>query len=69
MRWTLTLSTLGLLVAAMAGCKQQCFIKECDYQHYRDNLGGFIEFDPEASQKPASVVHTGEARFVLVWIR
>ncbi|HKB35871.1 MAG TPA: TolC family protein [Gemmataceae bacterium] len=58
MRWTTILSTLALLMATATGCKQQCFLKECDEKHYRDNLAGrFLEFDPEASQKPASVVH------------
>jgi outer membrane protein TolC len=58
MRWTIRLSTLALLLAATAGCKQQCFVTECDYQHYRDKLAGFTEFDPQASQTPTSVVHT-----------
>src|SRR5439155_18471475 len=31
--------------------------QECDYDHYRKNLAGFLEFDPDGSQKPASVVH------------
>ena len=58
MRWTTLLSTLALLMALAAGCKQQCFLTECDSDHYRKNLAGFLEFDAEASQKPASVVHT-----------
>ncbi len=59
MRWTRTLSTLALLLVVMAGCKQQCFIKECDYNHYRDNLAGHLEFEPQAADRPTSVVHTG----------
>jgi outer membrane protein TolC len=58
MRWTIGLSTLALLMALAAGCKQQCFLLECDKDHYVKNLAGFLEFDPDASQRPASVVHT-----------
>src|SRR3954454_15944564 len=58
MRWTTILSTLALLMAATAGCKQQGFLQECEWEHYRDNLAGAIAFDPQISEHPVSVVST-----------
>ena len=60
MRWTRKIWTLVLLLAAAAGCKQQCFITECDYQHYRDKLAGDIEYQPDIASgaRPVSVIHT-----------
>jgi outer membrane protein TolC len=34
MRWKKWVA--GLALSAMVGCKQTCFLQECDYQHYRD---------------------------------
>jgi outer membrane protein TolC len=35
MRWKAMVLILSLLGAVTAGCQQQCFLKECDYEHYR----------------------------------
>src|SRR6202047_5693468 len=35
MRWKVALATLLALSALAAGCKQHCFMTECDYDHYR----------------------------------
>ncbi len=62
MRWTTTLWALALLLAVVAGCKQQCFLRECDWQHYQDKLAGSLEFKPDATAQPViSVAHTGGA--------
>jgi outer membrane protein TolC len=36
MRWKVVVAWLALAVLIVAGCKQQCFLNECDYYHYRD---------------------------------
>src|SRR5438874_1627655 len=66
MRWIKRIWTAAILMAATSGCKQQCFIKECDYQHTRDQLAGALYHMPEAGQAPAvSVLHTPEPKTVL----
>ncbi|HEV3262441.1 MAG TPA: TolC family protein, partial [Gemmataceae bacterium] len=39
MRWKSVLVGLALTFAATTGCKQQCFVTECDLNHYRNDLG------------------------------
>jgi outer membrane protein TolC len=34
MRWKFAVMGLALAVAGVVGCKQQCFLTECDYEHY-----------------------------------
>src|SRR5947199_6585230 len=58
MRWTKAIGSLAVLLAAAAGCKQSCFIQECDWKHYQDDLANWTEFKPELAQKP-SLVHVG----------
>src|SRR5437016_6921435 len=55
MRWKQVGAGLALILAGAFGCKQQCFLNECDYNHYRDlsNLGSRIECDPKVSIQPA----------------
>jgi outer membrane protein TolC len=36
MRWKVVLAGLALSFAAVVGCKQYCFMPQCDYEHYRD---------------------------------
>jgi hypothetical protein len=36
MRWKIVVVGLALTFAVAAGCKQQLFISECDYDHYKD---------------------------------
>jgi hypothetical protein len=39
MRWKTVIMGLALVVAVAAGCKQQCFLTECDWNHYHEHLG------------------------------
>src|SRR5262245_24806436 len=49
MRWKNLVAGLTLGVAGMVGCKQQCFLQECDYHHYRDlGLPANLDNDPTA---------------------
>jgi outer membrane protein TolC len=46
---------LALAVAVAVGCAKQCFLTECDYNHYRDlALPPNLECDPSASVVPAT---------------
>ncbi len=45
---------MALTLAAMAGCKQQCFMTEPDYNHYVNMGEKPLEVDPTASLTPAS---------------
>src|SRR5437867_8188204 len=48
---------MGLLaIGAAVGCQQQCFLTECDYQHYHEQLGlpGDIESNPASTVVPSS---------------
>src|SRR5437588_4842996 len=43
------------LFLAMAGCKQQCFLSECDFNHYRSlAIPPDLESNSGASTRPAS---------------
>lgn len=57
MRWKHWVVGLGLTLAGLAGCKQQCFIHECDYDHYQYHLGlpPNLENNPSASVTPTTV--------------
>jgi outer membrane protein TolC len=53
MRWKTLITGLALATAATLGCKQQCFMTECDYAHYRDiGLPAVVECSPSASITP-----------------
>lgn len=56
MRWKVLLGLLALMLAATLGCQKQCFIPECDYDHYRSDLGlaPNVECDPAISNVPNS---------------
>ncbi len=55
MRWKTLVGGLALLAAVTAGCKQQCFIGECDYDHYRAlTLGAPSNLDCN----PSSIIAT-----------
>jgi outer membrane protein TolC len=56
MRWKHVVVGLALTVAGVAGCKQQCFLNECDYDHYRDLAPMTrLNCDPSASVQPTLV--------------
>src|SRR5437763_4250064 len=60
MRWTKQPWIAALLATALAVCTQQCFIKECDYDHVRNDLAGSLEHIYQASDpRIASPVYTG----------
>src|SRR5581483_1015298 len=53
MRWKSAVFGLALSWAAVVGCKQQCFLSECDYDHYHHiGLPPMGDCDPTASLKP-----------------
>src|SRR5438093_12617263 len=59
MRWIKRIWTAALVMAATAGCKQQCFITEKDYNHALEHLGAALDTMPEAGRSPAEcVIHT-----------
>jgi outer membrane protein TolC len=55
MRWK-TVAVWLALAGTLAGCKQQCFLNEGDYEHYTKdlNLPATLPTDPAASTKPLS---------------
>jgi outer membrane protein TolC len=53
MRWKAVGCGLVLALAVLAGCKEQCFLTECDWNHYQDvGLPARVESDPSASVVP-----------------
>jgi outer membrane protein TolC len=52
MRWKTVLVGMGLLAALAVGCKQQCFLMECDYHHYQDLALPNLDTNPSASIVP-----------------
>jgi outer membrane protein TolC len=56
MRWKHAIAGLALALAGIVGCRQQCFLHECDADHY-PLLTGMpkLECDPSASIKPATL--------------
>jgi outer membrane protein TolC len=48
MRWITVVAGLALLMAVTVGCAKQCFLSECDYEHYR-KLGLGLPADLEAN--------------------
>jgi outer membrane protein TolC len=53
MRWKQVVVCLAVTFAAISGCKQQCFLYECDYQHYQDiGLPASVECDPKSDIPP-----------------
>src|SRR5438034_2709670 len=38
MRWKALVVGLGLIGAAVAGCAKQCFVHECDWDHYANGM-------------------------------
>src|SRR5438132_1166380 len=56
MRWKRVGVGLALILAGVVGCKQQCFLNECDYKHYLDlGMSKRLEFDPTVSIQPTAV--------------
>jgi outer membrane protein TolC len=55
MRWKVVVAGLALSFAAVVGCKQYCFMPECDYEHYRQiGLPSSLECSAEPiSPEPA----------------
>lgn len=54
MRWKSVIASLALALAATVGCKQQCFMTECDYDHYRASGVASLECNPGPSVTPAT---------------
>lgn len=56
MRWKKVALGLALSFASALGCKQQCFMNECDYSHYRNVVGqtlpAHLEHDASVSFQP-----------------
>jgi outer membrane protein TolC len=54
MRWKHMVVVLAITAVGMAGCKQQCFLNECDYNHYVRDIGlpPDVECDPSAWARP-----------------
>src|SRR5262249_28737880 len=51
---------LTLALALAAGCKQQCFLHECDYDHYHTlGIPDRLETDPSAGSEPGLVSQVG----------
>jgi outer membrane protein TolC len=54
MRWKTVVAGLVLGLVATVGCKQQCFLTECDYDHYRQIMPANLECDLTKSVIPSS---------------
>jgi outer membrane protein TolC len=56
MRWKHMIVGLALTIGGLAGCKQQCFLHECDYNHYIQDIGlpADTVCDPEAPNRVVS---------------
>src|ERR1700676_683726 len=57
MRWKAVMVGLALMFATLTGCKQQCFLTECDYNHYTRemNLPANLEGNPEVAVVPSGL--------------
>jgi len=55
MRWKTMVTGLALALASAVGCKQQCFLAECDYDHYVKDLAlpANLPCDPSVSITPS----------------
>src|SRR5262249_51903092 len=53
MRWKTVVTCLVLALAALVGCKQQCFLTEPDYDHYVVMGEKYLETNPSAAIVPA----------------
>src|SRR5438445_367904 len=55
MRWKKVILGLALSAAGLVGCKQNCFIMECDHPHYKDISTAMprLECDPSMSVTPS----------------
>src|SRR5947209_20564924 len=53
MRWKTMVLGLALSLGLNTGCKQQCFLSECDYHHYREMGLPDLECSPTASIVPS----------------
>jgi outer membrane protein TolC len=57
MRWKQVVAGLALTVAGVIGCQKQCFLHECDWEHYQQlGLPVRAECDPNFSIEPASAL-------------
>src|SRR5262245_24016981 len=52
MRWNMLLGMLALMIAGTLGCQKQCFLNECDRDHYASALG----LTPDKECNPAAAI-------------
>ncbi len=52
MRWKQVVVGLALTFATVAGCQQQCFLHECDWNHYHELVPPSLECDPHVPISP-----------------
>jgi outer membrane protein TolC len=52
MRWKTLVASLALAGAAAVGCKEQCYLTECDFHHYHELMPPCLETDPFAAVVP-----------------
>src|SRR5262245_12293196 len=55
MRWITVVGGLALALMVTAGCKQQCFMAECDFNHYKDIMPLALENKPYSILPPGPV--------------
>lgn len=55
MGWKPKMVLLGGLLLIVAGCTQQCFVREGDIEHYRKLMPALMERDPKLSAPPGKI--------------
>ena len=53
MRWKTVVAGLALALGLTVGCKQQCFLTECDFEHYRNLAPSSLPTNPAATILPS----------------
>ena len=60
MRWTTNTGGWCCYWRSSRAGSKQCFLRECDYNHYKKDLAGLLEYRPDVTAAPVtSVIHTG----------
>jgi outer membrane protein TolC len=58
MRWIIVVGGLALMLMTTAGCKQQCYMTECDFNHYKDIMPLALENNKPFSILPPGPIYT-----------